>query len=85
MADKLLDEGHVGTSITRVRLKGPRKTQTHAHLIYYAGLGQGDYLQWLGHILRMGPEMKLKQAVFEIFKSSRPGDLLMDAPKTKSW
>ena len=42
-------------------------------------------LQWLGHILRMGQERKLKQAVFEIYKSPKPGDLLMDAPKSKSW
>ena len=42
-------------------------------------------LQWLGHILRMGQERKLNQVTFEIFKSSKPGDLPMDAPKTKSW
>ena len=42
-------------------------------------------LQWLGHILRMDKGRKLKQAAFEIFKSPRPGDLLMDAPRTNSW
>ena len=42
-------------------------------------------LQWLGHILRMDSERKLKQAVFEMFRAPRPGDLLMDAPKVKSW
>ena len=43
-------------------------------------------LQWLGHILRMGPERKLKQAVFEMFKKRSQGDLLMDAPKHNgSW
>ena len=42
-------------------------------------------LQWLGHILRMGRERKLKQAVFVMFKAQQPGDLLMDAPKTNSW
>ena len=42
-------------------------------------------LQWLGHILRMDKERKLKQAAFEIFKLPRPGDLLMDVPKTNSW
>ena len=42
-------------------------------------------LQWLGHIMRMGPERKLKQAVFEMFRNPKPGDLLMDAPKVKSW
>ena len=43
-------------------------------------------LQWLGHILRMdGMKRKLKQAVFELYSEPRPGDLLMDAPKTRSW
>ena len=42
-------------------------------------------LQWLGHILRMGQERKIKQAIFEMFKSPREGDMLMDAPKTNSW
>ena len=42
-------------------------------------------LQWLGHILRMGPERKLKQAVFEMFKHRKEGDMLMDAPNHKSW
>ena len=42
-------------------------------------------LQWLGHILRMGKERKLKQAVYVLYKSPKTGDLLMDAPKTKSW
>ena len=42
-------------------------------------------LAWLGHILRMGQERKLKQAVYEIFKDRQPGDLLMDAPPHTSW
>ena len=42
-------------------------------------------LQWLGHILRMSSERKLKQAVFELYSSPKSGDLLMDAPKTRSW
>ena len=44
-------------------------------------------LQWLGHILRMGPERLLKRAVFEMFKTPQDGDLLMDAPnlQTGSW
>ena len=42
-------------------------------------------LQWLGHILRMRSERKLKQAVFELYSSPKPDDLLMDAPKTRSW
>ena len=41
-------------------------------------------LQWLGHILRMESERKLKQAAFIMFKARRPGDLLMDAPETDS-
>ena len=41
-------------------------------------------LQWLGHILRMGSERKVKQAVFEMFKCRRKGDMLMDAPATDS-
>ena len=35
--------------------------------------------------MRMDNERKLKQAVFEMFRAPRPGDLLMDAPKVKSW
>ena len=42
-------------------------------------------LQWLGHILRMGPQRKVKQAIFEMFKARRHGDMLMDAPATDSW
>ena len=42
-------------------------------------------LQWAGHILRMGQDRKLKQAVFEMFKLRCEGDLLMDTPKTTSW
>ena len=42
-------------------------------------------LQWLGHILRMEDDRKLKQAVYEIFKAPSHGDLLMDAPTVKSW
>ncbi len=33
----------------------------------------------------MGPERKLKQAIFEMFKASAEGDMLMDAPTTSSW
>ena len=32
-------------------------------------------LQWLGHILRMGKELKPKQAVFEMFKYRKEGDM----------
>ena len=42
-------------------------------------------LQWLGHIMRMGRNRKLDQTVFEMFSAPKPGDLLMDAPKVKSW
>ena len=42
-------------------------------------------LAWLGHILRLGPERKIKQAVFEMFKDRSEGDLLMDAPQHRSW
>ena len=42
-------------------------------------------LQWLGHILRLGPERMIKQAVYEMYKQPLEGDLLMDAPKSKSW
>ena len=42
-------------------------------------------LQWLGHILRMPPERKIKQAIFIMFKAPQPGDILMDAPQTDSW
>ena len=42
-------------------------------------------LQWLGHILRLDSDRMIKQAVFEMFKAPTDGDLLMDAPRTKSW
>ena len=42
-------------------------------------------LQWLGHILRLGTERLIKQAVFEIYKNRQDGDLMMDAPETRSW
>ena len=42
-------------------------------------------LQWLGHILRMGKERKVKQAIFIMFKTPQQGDMLMDAPATDSW
>ena len=42
-------------------------------------------LAWAGHILRMGPERKLKQALFEMFKAPQEGDMLMDAPERESW
>ena len=42
-------------------------------------------LQWLGHVLRMGSERKLKQAVYEMYVSRTEGDLMMDAPATESW
>ena len=42
-------------------------------------------LQWLGHILRMTQERKVKQAVFIMFKNPQPGDILMDIPRTNSW
>ena len=42
-------------------------------------------LQWLGHILRMGKERKVKQAIFVMFRSPQQGDMLMDAPATDSW
>ena len=42
-------------------------------------------LQWLGHIMRMGTERKLKHAIFEMYKAPQQGDMLMDAPATDSW
>ena len=42
-------------------------------------------MQWLGHILRMGSDRKVKQAVYEMYREPSCGDLLMDAPKTQSW
>ena len=39
-------------------------------------------LQWIGHILRMPPERKIKQTIFVMFKTPQPGDILMDAPQT---
>ena len=42
-------------------------------------------LTWLGHILRLGTDRKIKHAVFEMFKHRTEGDLLMDAPQYNSW
>lgn len=42
-------------------------------------------LQWLGHILGMTQERKVKQAVFITFKNPQTGDILMDIPLTNSW
>ena len=42
-------------------------------------------LQWLGHILRLGPDRFIKCAVFVTYKGRTEGDLLMDAPKTASF
>ena len=42
-------------------------------------------LQWLGHILRMGPDRMLKQAMYEMYKAPQTGDMLMDAPTTDTW
>ena len=42
-------------------------------------------LAWVGHILRLGSERKIKQAVFEMFKHISEGDILMDSPKHRSW
>ena len=33
----------------------------------------------------MGTDRKLKQAVFEMFRAPKEGDLLMDAPERDSW
>ena len=41
-------------------------------------------LQWLGHILRLGTERLIKQAVFEMYKRPLEDDLLMDVPKSRS-
>ena len=42
-------------------------------------------LQWFGHIVRMDRKRKVKQAIFEMFKTPKHGGMLMDAPATKSW
>ena len=42
-------------------------------------------LQWLGHILRMDKERKVKQAIYIMFKKPQEGDMLMDAPAADSW
>ena len=41
-------------------------------------------LQWVGHVIRMGTDRKVKQAVYEMFKTPTEGDILMDAPKVDS-
>ena len=41
-------------------------------------------LQWLGHILGMVTERKIKQAVYTMYKNPQQGDILMDDPKTTS-
>ena len=42
-------------------------------------------LQWLGHILRMGSERLVHQAVRHIAENRSEGDLLMDAPRGITW
>ena len=42
-------------------------------------------LQWVGHIMRMKMDRKLKQALFQMFQNRKQGDLLMDIPNTGSW
>ena len=42
-------------------------------------------LKWLGHILRMGPERLIHQAVRFMSDHRRAGDLLMDVPRRYSW
>ena len=42
-------------------------------------------LQWLGHILRMGPKRMLRQAIYEMYKTPQTGDMLMDVPETETW
>ena len=42
-------------------------------------------LQWMGHILRLGTERAIRQAVFAMYKDPQEGDLLMDAPRSSSW
>ena len=34
--------------------------------------------------MRTGKERKLKETIFEILKTPKPGDLLMDVPKVRS-
>ena len=41
-------------------------------------------LQWVGHILRMGKERKIKYTVFELFKKPFEGNLLMDVSAVDS-
>ena len=43
-------------------------------------------LQWLVHILQLGPERAIRKAVFAMYmyKDPQEGDLLMDAPKSSS-
>ena len=33
----------------------------------------------------MGKEIKVKQAIFEMYKVPQPGDMLLDTPTTNSW
>ena len=44
-------------------------------------------LQRLGHIslLRMDRKRKVNQTIFEMFKAPNHGEMMMDAPTTKSW
>ena len=41
--------------------------------------------KWLGHILRMTPERMVHRAVQHMFHNREDGDLLMDAPKARTW
>ena len=41
-------------------------------------------LQWLGHILRLGSERAIRQAVYAMYKDPQEGDLLMDRARDTS-
>ena len=42
-------------------------------------------LQWLGHILRLDEDRLLSKAIRLMYEGRSEGDLLMDAPVTKTW
>ena len=42
-------------------------------------------LAWLGHILRMDPQRMLHKAIRAMYDNRQEGDMLTDAPSTKTW
>jgi len=77
--------GSNASMVSVISGKSIREESTDGKLFDLVKWIRARRLQWLGHILRMTQEQKIKQAIYVMFKSPQPGDILMDAPQTRSW